>query len=62
MAETSAASFRLPADLLEALRKHAEERGESFSDVLRRAALMVLGVCPTCGQQWTPEPPKAVDG
>ena len=45
-------SFRLSPDLVEALRKHAEENGESLSDVLRRAALLVLGICPTCGQKW----------
>ena len=42
------ASFRLEPDLVAALRKHAEEREESLSDVLRRGALMVLGYCPTC--------------
>lgn len=45
------ASFRLPAELAAALRKHATENDESLSDVMRRAALMVLGICPTCGQK-----------
>lgn len=48
MAQREMASFRLEADLVAALRKHAEERDESMSDVLRRGALMVLGYCPTC--------------
>ena len=33
------------------LKKRAEENGESLSDLLRRGALMVLGICPTCGQK-----------
>lgn len=41
-------SVRMPAELVTALREHAEGGGESLSDVLRRAALMVLGICPTC--------------
>jgi Ribbon-helix-helix protein, copG family len=41
-------SVRLDAEILAALRKLAEERGESLSDILRRAALLVLGYCPTC--------------
>jgi hypothetical protein len=45
------ASFRLPTDLMAALKAHAAETGESFSDALRRGALMVLGICPTCGQK-----------
>ena len=43
-------SFRLPGDLLAALRQRADENGEPLSDVLRRAVLLVLGKCPTCGQ------------
>ena len=54
MADTEMASFRLPADLVMALRKRAEENGESMSDALRRGALMVLGICPTCGQKAPP--------
>ena len=50
-ARTEMASFRLPGDLVAALRSLAEENGESMSDVLRRAALMVLGICPTCGRK-----------
>jgi hypothetical protein len=44
-------SARLPADLLAALRAHAEENDETVSDALRRGALLVLGICPTCGQK-----------
>ena len=51
MAETEMASVRLPADLVAALRKRGEENGESLSDMLRQGALMVLGICPTCGQK-----------
>lgn len=47
---TEMTSFRLPADMIFALRKLAEDGGESMSDLLRRGALMVLGICPTCGQ------------
>jgi Ribbon-helix-helix protein, copG family len=43
-------SFRLPADLVKALREHAEGNGENLSDALRRGALLVLGICPTCGR------------
>ena len=44
-------SARLPADILAALRKLADENDETLSDLLRRGALMVLGICPTCGQR-----------
>ena len=47
------ASFRLEPDSAAALRKHAEERDESLSDVLRRGALLVLGYCPTCQRKVT---------
>lgn len=43
-------SARLPADVVAALRKRAGENGETVSDLLRRGALMVLGICPTCGR------------
>ena len=55
MADTEMASARLPAEIVAALRKRAEESGESLSDLLRRGALMVLGICPTCGQK-APDP------
>ena len=42
----SPTSFRLPADLVAALREVGEETGETMSDLLRRGALMVLGICP----------------
>ena len=51
MADSSPASFRLPVDVLAALRRRDEETGESISDMLRQGALMVLGICPTCGQK-----------
>ena len=57
MADTEMASFRLPADLVKALKDHAAAGGESLSDVLRRASLMMLGTCPTCGQK-APDPPE----
>jgi hypothetical protein len=41
-------SFRLDTDIVTALRKRAGERGESLSDVMRSAALLILGYCPTC--------------
>lgn len=50
MADTEMASARLPGDIVTALRKMADESGETMSDLLRRGALMVLGICPTCGQ------------
>lgn len=51
MPETEMASFRLPGDIAAALKQMATENGESLSDVMRRGALMVLGICPTCGQK-----------
>lgn len=56
MAETEMASVRMPADLVAALRRRGEETGESMSDMLRAGCLMLLGVCPTCGQK-APVPP-----
>lgn len=53
MAETEMTSFRLPGDIIAALRKLAEDRGETLSDVLRQAALVRLGICPTCGRTIT---------
>lgn len=57
-AKTEMTSVRLPAVLIAALRKHAAESGETLSDVMREAALRLLGVCPTCGR---PVPEKGVD-
>lgn len=51
MAESEMASVRMPADLVAALRKRGEETGESMSDMLRAGSLMLLGICPTCGQK-----------
>ena len=48
---TTPVSVRLPADPIQALRQRAEVNGESVSDVLRQGALMLLGICPTCGQK-----------
>ena len=48
-------SFRLDAQIVAALRKHAGERGETLSDVLRHAALLVLGYCPTCRRKMEEE-------
>ncbi len=45
-------SVRMPPELGAALRAHAEETGESMSDVIRRAALLALGRCPTCERDW----------
>jgi Arc/MetJ-type ribon-helix-helix transcriptional regulator len=47
-------TFRLPSELAEALRVHAERKEQSVSDVLRDAVLAVIGRCPTCGQSWRP--------
>jgi len=51
MADTEMTSFRLPADLLKALRERGETSGDSLSDTLRYAVLLFLGICPTCGQR-----------
>ena len=51
MPESEMTSVRLPGDLAAALKQRAAENGESLSDVMRRGALMVLGICPTCGQK-----------
>lgn len=54
MNKDATATFRLPAELAEALRLHAERKGESVSDVIRDAVLSALGTCPTCEQHWKP--------
>ena len=59
MADTPPTSFRLPVAVLAALRLRGEETGESISDMLRQGALMVLGICPTCGQK-APDPAALV--
>ncbi len=51
MADSEMASARLPAEMVAALKQMAAETGESLSDLLRRGALLVLGICPTCGQK-----------
>lgn len=62
MTDDKVASIRLPGDLAAALKQHAEANGETLSDAMRRGALMVLGICPTCGQKTPadnePEPGK----
>lgn len=55
MSDDKVASIRLPGDLATALKQHAEANGETLSDAMRRGALMVLGICPTCGQK-APDP------
>ena len=55
-------SFRLSADLVAALKQRAAENGEALSDLLRRGALMVLGICPTCGQKAPAEGTGQADG
>ena len=54
-------SVRLPGDLMTALREHAGKNGETISDALRQGALMVLGICPTCGQK-TPDVTSTTTG
>jgi Arc/MetJ-type ribon-helix-helix transcriptional regulator len=44
-------SVRLPNDMLAALRKMADDGDESMSELIRRGILMMLVVCPTCGQE-----------
>jgi len=56
MAKNEMTSFRLTADLVRALKERAEENGETFSDTVRSACLLLLGTCPTCGQQPPAEP------
>ena len=51
-------SVRLPAELLAALREHADKNSVTVSDALRDGALMLLGFCPTCGHK-TPGPAAA---
>ena len=51
MADTQPTSFRLPVDVMAALRLRGDQTGETVSDMLRQGALMLLGVCPTCGQK-----------
>ena len=49
-AQMEPVSVRMTADLVKALRDRADEQGCSFSDVIRDAALLALGLCPTCGR------------
>lgn len=42
-------SFKLDDRLRSAIRRAAEERGVSASDVIRDAVSAFVGVCPTCG-------------
>jgi len=44
-------SVRLSAELVTALKVRAATGGTTLSDQLRDGALMLLGVCPTCGQK-----------
>jgi hypothetical protein len=54
-------SVRLPGDIMQALRERAEADGITISDALRVGALMLLGVCPTCGQK-APRATQAATG
>jgi len=38
-----------------ALREHAKKNDEPLSDVLRRAVLLLIGICPTCGHKIEPK-------
>lgn len=51
MANAKVESWRMDPELSARLRRTAEEKGQSFSDVMREAVLSYLGDCPTCGQQ-----------
>lgn len=51
----SPVSVRLPGDVVAALKERAKDNGETVSDAIRRGALMVLGICPTCGRKVEPE-------
>jgi hypothetical protein len=61
MADSSPVSARMPPELLQALRERAERDGMTVSDALRIGALMLLGVCPTCGQK-APDPAARDEG
>ena len=50
VSDSNMVSVRMPAELMAALRERAEANGMTISDALRDGALMLLGVCPTCGQ------------
>ncbi len=51
------ASVRLDPEIVAALRRLADEREETLSDVMRRGAL--LGYCPTCQRKTEPEAENA---
>ena len=57
----SPVSVRLDAEVISALKLAAEQRGETFSDVVRSAALIYLGKCPTCGHEIERKPDGNVD-
>jgi hypothetical protein len=38
-------------DLVDAVKQAAKVRGETFTDAMRRGALLYLGQCPTCGHE-----------
>jgi Ribbon-helix-helix protein, copG family len=53
-------SVRIPSEILAELRKLADEDGITFSEVVRRGLLMLLGYCPTCGHKTVPGLPEAL--
>ena len=55
MTDSEMTSFRLPTELMTALREHAKKNDEPLSDVLRRAVLLLIGICPTCGHKIEPK-------
>ena len=48
-------------DVTRAMQELANQRGETFSDVMRDAALLLLGNCPTCGHKIERKPDGNVD-
>ena len=59
MSDGTPVSVRLSAELVTALRVRAAASGTTLSDALRDGALMLLGVCPTCGQKAPAGTPEA---
>ena len=61
MASKPAVSLRMDPDMVTAVQALADQSGETFSDIMRRGALMVLGKCPTCGHKIERVPDGDVD-
>lgn len=51
MANEKVESLRMDPELSARLRRMADEKGQTFSDVMREAVRSYLGDCPACGQQ-----------